>query len=71
MKATETVIHDLEKERCDLNVKLGKLSRFKSSMYWFSIGATQRSLLDRQFNIMCTYRNILTTRIKDLKGETK
>lgn len=71
MKATKTVIHDLKKERNDLKYKVKALSRFKSSKQWYTIGANQRHLLDCQFNIMCTYRNILTTRIEDLKGETK
>ena len=71
LKTTKTVIHDLKEERNDLMNKIERLSMFKSSKHWYTIGTKQRHLLDYQHNIMCCYRDILTARIDDLKGDNE
>lgn len=71
MKATKKVIHDLKKERGELKYKIKKLARFKKSKAWCKIGATQQTFLSYQYDIMRCYRNILTARIDDLKGENE
>jgi len=71
MKATKKVIHDLKKERGELKYKIKKLSRFKKSKNWYKIGARQQTLLTYQYDVMRCYRDILTARIDDLKGENK
>lgn len=71
MKATKIIIHELKKERSALKHKIKKLARFKKSKVWCKIGATQQTFLSYQYDIMCCYRNILTARIDDLKGENE
>lgn len=71
MKATETVILDLKKERRELKYKIKKLSRFKKSKQWHTISIKQQKLLEYQYKAMCFYRDIMAARIEDLKGETK
>lgn len=67
MKTTKKVIYDLKRERSALNVKIKKLARFKKTESWYKIGARQQTLLQYQYDVMCCYRNILTSRIKGLK----
>jgi len=71
MKATKKVIHDLKKERGELKYKIKKLAKFKKSKNWYKIGTKQQTLLQSQYDVMRCYRNILTARIDDLKGDTK
>lgn len=69
MKATKTVIHDLKEERGELKYKIKKLSRFKKSKQWPNISIEQQKLLEYQYDVMRCYRNILTARINNLKGD--